>query len=120
MNNKRIHVGNLSFDSTDGDVRTAFEAFGTVHDVALIMDHATGRSRGFGFVVMDEANGDTAIEQLNGKDFGGRVITVSAAHPRATGSTRSSRAESVSIASEAEPVLVTSEAEPVSMASAKD
>jgi RNA recognition motif-containing protein len=85
---KRIHVGNLAFESTTEDVRTAFEAFGTVHDVALILDHTTGLSRGFGFVVMDEAGGFKAIEQLNGKNLGGRVITVDAAHPRATGSTR--------------------------------
>jgi RNA recognition motif-containing protein len=85
---KRIHVGNLAFESTTEDVRAAFEAFGTVHDVALILDHTTGRSRGFGFVVMDEAGGDAAIQQLNGKDLGGRAITVDAAHPRATGSTR--------------------------------
>lgn len=88
MNNKRIHVGNLSFESTTADVRTAFETFGTVHDVALITDRETGRSRGFGFVVMDEAAGGAAIEQLNGKDLGGRAITVNEAHPRATGSTR--------------------------------
>jgi len=88
MNNKRIHVGNLSFESTTDDVRSAFEAFGTVHDVAVITDHETGRSRGFGFVVMDEAGGHTAIEQLNGKDLGGRAITVDEAHPRATGPTR--------------------------------
>ncbi len=88
MSNKRIHVGNLAFESTTDDVRNAFEAFGTVHDVALITDHATGNSRGFGFVVMDEAGGVTAIEQLNGKDLGGRAIIVDEAHPRATGSTR--------------------------------
>jgi RNA recognition motif-containing protein len=88
MNNKRIHVGNLSFESTTLDVRTAFEAFGTVHDVALITDPTTGRSRGFGFVVMDETAGGTAIEQLNGKDLGGRVITVDEAHPRASASMR--------------------------------
>jgi len=88
MNNKRIHVGNLAFESTTEDVRTAFEAFGTVHDVAVITDHTTGLSRGFGFVVMDEVAGGTAIEQLNGKDLGGRAITVDVAHPRATGSTR--------------------------------
>ena len=86
MKNKRIHVGNLAFESTPSDVRTAFEAFGTVHDVAVITDHETGRSRGFGFVVMDEAGGGTAIEQLNGKDLGGRAITVSEAHPRASSS----------------------------------
>ena len=88
MNNKRIHVGNLSFESTPVDIRTAFEAFGTVHEVAVIMDHETGRSRGFGFVVMDEAAGGTAIAKLNGKDLGGRAITVNEAHPRATGATR--------------------------------
>jgi RNA recognition motif-containing protein len=88
MSNKRIHVGNLSFESTTLDVRTAFEAFGTVHDVALIMDHGTGRSRGFGFVEMDEAGGIVAIEQLNGKDLGGRTITVNEAHPRVAGATR--------------------------------
>jgi RNA recognition motif-containing protein len=87
--NRRIHVGNLAFESTADDVRIAFEAFGVVHDVALITDHATGRSRGFGFVVMDEAGGDTAIEQLNGKDLGGRAITVSAAHPRPAEANRS-------------------------------
>jgi RNA recognition motif-containing protein len=89
MSNKRIHVGNLSFESTTDDVRAAFEAFGTVHDVALITDHTTGRSRGFGFVVMDEAGGVTAIEQLNGKDLGGRAITVDAAHPRPAEANRS-------------------------------
>jgi RNA recognition motif-containing protein len=88
MSNKRIHVGNLSFESTTLDVRTAFEAFGTVHDVAVIMDHATGRSRGFGFVEMDEAGGIVAIEQLNGKDLGGRAIAVNPAHARDSGSTR--------------------------------
>jgi RNA recognition motif-containing protein len=88
MSNKRIHVGNLSFDSTTSDVRTVFEAFGTVHDVALITDRATGRSRGFGFVEMDETEGGTAIQQLNGKDLGGRAISVNEAHARAAGSTR--------------------------------
>jgi RNA recognition motif-containing protein len=78
----------LSFESTTSDVRTAFEAFGTVHDVALITDHATGRSRGFGFVEMDEAGAGTAIEQLNGKDLGGRAISVNEAHARVSGSTR--------------------------------
>jgi RNA recognition motif-containing protein len=88
MPNKRLHVGNLSFESTTDEVRTAFEAFGPVHDVALIMDRETGRSRGFGFVEMDETGGTMAIEQLNGKDLGGRAISVDAAHPRGAGSTR--------------------------------
>jgi len=88
MSNKRIHVGNLAFESTTDDIRTAFEAFGTVHVVSVITDHTTGISRGFGFVVMDEVGGGTAIQQLNGKELGGRAITVDEAHPRATGSTR--------------------------------
>jgi RNA recognition motif-containing protein len=88
MNNKRIHVGNLSFESTTNDIRAAFEAFGTVHDVAVITDRETGRSRGFGFVVMDEAAGGTAIQQLNGKDLGGRAITVDEAHARNSGASR--------------------------------
>jgi RNA recognition motif-containing protein len=88
MSNKRLHVGNLSFESTTDDVRTAFEAFGVVHDVALIMDRETGRSRGFGFVEMDDAGGSMAIEKLNGKDLGGRAILVDEAHPRVAGSMR--------------------------------
>jgi RNA recognition motif-containing protein len=88
MSNKRLHVGNLSFESTTLDVRTAFEVFGTVHDVSLITDRETGRSRGFGFVEMDEAGGIVAIEQLNGKDLGGRVISVNEAHARVAGSMR--------------------------------
>jgi len=89
MSNKRIHVGNLSFESTAGDVRTAFETFGTVHDVAVMTDRESGRSRGFGFVEMDAEGAGTAIEQLNGKDLGGRAITVTEAHPRVSGSARS-------------------------------
>jgi RNA recognition motif-containing protein len=88
MANKRLHVGNLSFESTTLEVRTAFEAFGAVHDVALITDRATGRSRGFGFVEMDAEAASTAIEQLNGKDLGGRSILVNEAHARVAGSAR--------------------------------
>jgi cold-inducible RNA-binding protein len=82
---KRLHVGNLSFESTASDVRSAFEAFGPVYDVSLITDRATGRSRGFGFVEMDAAAAGTAMEQLTGKDLGGRVITVNEAHERVGG-----------------------------------
>lgn len=82
MSTKRMHVGNLSFDSTTEDVRTAFGAFGTVIDVSLISDRATGRPKGFGFVEMDATEAVTAIEQLNGKDLGGRAITVAEAYAR--------------------------------------
>ena len=82
MANKRLYVGNLAFDATVEDVRTAFEAFGTVHDVSLITDRETGRSRGFGFVEMDADAATAAIEGLNGKDLGGRDLTVNEARER--------------------------------------
>jgi cold-inducible RNA-binding protein len=88
MSTKRIHVGNLSFESTESDVRTAFETFGAVNDVALIMDRETGRSRGFGFVEMNAEDAGKAIEQLNGKDLAGRAITVTEAHARVVGASR--------------------------------
>ena len=82
MSTKRMYVGNLSFDTTDQEVRTAFGAFGTVIDAAVISDRATGRNKGFGFVEMDTTEANAAIEQLNGKDLGGRAITVAEAHER--------------------------------------
>jgi len=94
MSTKRLHVGNLSFEATTNDVRTAFEAFGTVYDVSLITDRATGRSRGFGFVEMDEPAAGTAISQLNGKDLGGRAITVNEAHERVGSGAVSARGSS--------------------------
>lgn len=88
MSNKRLYVGNLPFDATTDSVRTAFEAFGTVHDVSLVTDRETGRSRGFGFVEMDEQAARAAIEGLNDKDFGGRDLTVNVARERNSGGGR--------------------------------
>ena len=85
MANKRLYVGNLPFDATTEDVRTAFEAYGTVHDVSLVTDRDTGRPRGFGFVEMDDQAASAAIEGLNNKDFGGRDLTVNEARERNTG-----------------------------------
>lgn len=85
MSNKRLYVGNLPFDATDSAVRTAFEAFGTVHDVSLVTDRDTGRPRGFGFVEMDAESTGAAIAGLNEKDFGGRNLTVNEAHERKPG-----------------------------------
>jgi RNA recognition motif-containing protein len=82
MAKKRLYVGNLSFDATTDSVRAAFEAFGTVYDVSLVTDRDTGRPRGFGFVEMDDAAAVKAIEGLNGKDFGGRALTVNEARER--------------------------------------
>jgi RNA recognition motif-containing protein len=94
MSNKRLYVGNLPFDATTEDVRTAFEAFGTVHDVSLVTDRDTGRPRGFGFVEMDPQSASAAIEGLNEKDFGGRDLTVNEARERASGGRNSRYAKS--------------------------
>ena len=88
MSNKRLYVGNLPFDATIEGVRAAFEAFGTVHDVTLVTDRDTGRSRGFGFVEMDAQSANAAIEGLNTKDFGGRDLTVNEARERSSGGGR--------------------------------
>lgn len=82
----KLYVGNMSFDSSEDDIRKAFEAHGTVDSVALITDRDTGRAKGFGFVEMpndDEAR--AAIENLNEKDFMGRMLKVNEARPRTEG-----------------------------------
>ena len=91
MSNKKLYVGNLPFDATTENVRAAFEAHGTVHDVSLITDRETGRPRGFGFVEMDAEAASTAIEALNNKDFGGRDLTVNEARERTSGGGRNNR-----------------------------
>lgn len=79
---KRIYVGNLSFKTTDAGVQDAFSAYGTVHKATVVMDRETGRSRGFGFVEMDDADATTAISALNGTELDGRTLTVNEARPR--------------------------------------
>ncbi|MEZ7197776.1 RNA recognition motif domain-containing protein [Pseudodesulfovibrio karagichevae] len=79
---KKLYVGNLSWSSTEAEVRTAFEAFGQVTSVKLVEDRETGRPRGFGFVEMDDAGAREAIAALDGKDFGGRNLKVNEAKPR--------------------------------------
>lgn len=79
----KLFVGNLSFTTTEGDVLDLFKQAGTVTSCDLIMDKFTGKSRGFAFVEMgsqDEAN--KAITEFNGKDLGGRALTVNEAKPR--------------------------------------
>ncbi len=88
MSNKRLYVGNLPFDATTEDVRTAFEAYGTVHDVSLVTDRDTGRPRGFGFIEMDPESASAAIEGMNNKDFGGRDLNVNEARERNSGGRR--------------------------------
>lgn len=82
---KTIYVGNLAFSTTESEVRTLFEEFGTVHEVKMITDRGTGRFRGFGFVEMDDEEGDAAISKLDGVDFSGRTLRVNEARERPAG-----------------------------------
>jgi len=76
-----MFVGNLSFQTTESDVRSAFEQFGTVESVAVITDRDTGRSKGFGFVEMSEEDANKAIAGLSGSQLNGRALTVNEAKP---------------------------------------
>ena len=84
---KNLYVGNLSFSVTSDKLREAFEEFGTVTSASVVTDRDTGRSRGFGFVEMDNG-AEAAIDGLNGKDLDGRALTVNEAKPRAERSSR--------------------------------
>lgn len=77
-----IYVGNLPFNTTNQDLEELFAQYGTVESANIINDRETGRSRGFGFVEMDDAGAARAIEELDGSDFGGRNLTVNQARPR--------------------------------------
>ncbi len=78
-----IYVGNLSFDVADAQLQEAFGAHGTVNKANVVTDRETGRSRGFGFVEMDnDDEGKAAIEGLNGSELGGRTLTVNIAKPK--------------------------------------
>lgn len=79
----KLYVGNLSFDTTENDLRRLFEPFGTVSSCNLIMDKMTDKSRGFAFVELSSpAEAAKAIAEMNGKDVGGRALTVNEAKPR--------------------------------------
>jgi RNA recognition motif-containing protein len=78
----RIYVGNLAWSATEEELREFFSAWGEVQSVAIITDRETGRSRGFGFVEMDDQAAREAIEQANGRDLGGRPLRVSEAQER--------------------------------------
>ncbi len=79
----RLYVGNLNFRTTSDELREIFSQAGEVENASVVEDRDTGRSRGFGFVEMATAEGAAAaIEQFNGKEFGGRALTVNEARPR--------------------------------------
>src|SRR5216117_935564 len=81
--NTKIFVGNLSFNTTENELQDAFAAHGTVIEANVMMDRATGRPRGFGFVTMSSAEeAQKALEALNGSSVDGRALTVNVARPR--------------------------------------
>jgi RNA recognition motif-containing protein len=79
---KKIYVGNLPWSTTDQELRDLFSAHGTVHSATVVTDRETGRSRGFGFVEMDDNSAKEAISRLNGKDMGSRQLRVNEAQER--------------------------------------
>ena len=80
---KNIFVGNLSFGATEDAIRAMFEAYGTVDRVSVVTDRDTGQARGFGFVEMsNNAEGDLAIAELNGRELEGRALNVNEARPK--------------------------------------
>ncbi len=79
----RIYVGNLSYKVTEEDLRLALEQFGQVESATIIKDKYSGQSKGFGFVEMaSKAEGQSAIDALNGKELKGRSLNVNEARPR--------------------------------------
>jgi cold-inducible RNA-binding protein len=79
----KLYVGNLSFQTSSSDLQDLFSQAGTVESASVVEDRDTGRSRGFGFVEMaTKEEGEAAIAQLNGKEVGGRALTVNEAKPR--------------------------------------
>jgi len=80
---KNIFVGNLSFGTTEDTIRSMFESYGAVDRVNVVTDRDTGQARGFAFVEMGvEAEGNAAINGLNGKDVDGRALNVNEARPK--------------------------------------
>jgi cold-inducible RNA-binding protein len=81
---KKIYVGNFSFNMTEEELRSLFEPYGKVESATLVTDRDTGRSRGFGFVAMtNDQEAENAMAALNGKESGGRALTVNEARPQA-------------------------------------
>ncbi len=79
---KKLYVGNLSFETTEAELKELFAQSGSVETVRIITDRDSGRSKGFGFVEMQEG-GEKAIAEWNGKDYRGRALTVNEARPMA-------------------------------------
>jgi cold-inducible RNA-binding protein len=83
----KLYVGNLSYSTNESELRELFAPYGALDSVAVIADRDTGRSKGFGFVEFgNDTEAQAAISGLNGKDVGGRALTVSPARPKSEGS----------------------------------
>jgi RNA recognition motif-containing protein len=78
----KLYVGNLPWSATEEDLRELFAPFGELHSCNLITDRDTGRSRGFGFVELEQGDADKAMNQLNGQDYGGRPLRINEARER--------------------------------------
>ena len=88
---KKIYVGNLAWTATEDDLRDMFSEFGAVQSVAIVTDRETGRSRGFGFIEMEDSDAQNAISRLDGQDLKGRGLRVNEAiarDPRDRGASR--------------------------------
>jgi RNA recognition motif-containing protein len=80
---KKLYVGNLTYSTTDGDLERLFSPHGQIQSAQVVMDRDSGRSKGFGFVEMSsDEEARAAIDALNGRDEGGRPLTVNEAKPR--------------------------------------
>ena len=79
---KKLYVGNLPYNFGDAEVNKLFQPFGEVLSAKVITDSASGRSKGFAFVEMNDTEATAAREQLNGSDVGGRALKVDEAQPR--------------------------------------
>jgi RNA recognition motif-containing protein len=79
---KKIYVGNLPWSTDDSGLRDLFSTVGEVHSAAVVSDRETGRSRGFGFIEMDDSDADKAISELNGREVDGRQLRINEARPR--------------------------------------
>jgi len=84
----KLYIGNLSYQTTDADLRQAFQAHGEVLSARVIIDKMTNRSRGFGFVEMNDADGQTAIKAMDGASLQGRQLKVNEAKPQEGGGGR--------------------------------
>ena len=83
----KLYVGNLTYNTTEDDLRTLFSQYGNVDSVAVITDRDSGRSKGFGFVEFnDDSEANKAMSALSGQEYGGRALTVNEARPKTGGS----------------------------------